>query len=220
MEYTIHRKELGVIDPKLIEIFDDVARQTMPAFCINSELRPMLAFTVKKTSYHDRDQDYGFFDEVYGDSIFYATNRAIIPSKPINYLDQSLKGTKMHVFIARTPALDSKTSTFKGAFYTLFVECVETTTLKKLKGGEYGYKKTRTKLSEQYEAVFLDRVKDVLKMKLLQSSDYAIAEFDLRKFEPMRFTELLKSYIGYRKEVNTLCKNVSEGLGPMFFETE
>ena len=220
MEYTFHRKELGALDPKLVEIFDEVARQTMPAFSINTELRPMLAFTVKRTSYHDKERGYGFFDEIYGDSIFYATNRAIIPSKPINYLDQNLKGTKMHIAIARTPALDSKTSTFKGEFYSLFVECVEITTLKKLKGGKYGYKKTRTELSKQYEAFFLDRVKDVLKIKLLQSSDYAIAEFDLRKFESMHFTELLKSYVSYRKAMNTLCKNVSKELGPMIFETE
>ena len=224
MEYTFHRKELGNLDPKLVEIFDEVARQTMPAFSINTELRPMLAFTVKKTAYQDKARGYGFFDEVYGDSVFYATNRAIIPSKPIDYLDQTLKGTRLNFVIARTPTFDSKTTTFKGEFYHLFIECTETTGLKKLKGGEYGYKTKRAKESEQYEALFLDRVKDALKAKLLQSSDYVIAEAGLRKFEPMHFTELIKSFFGFRKAMNTLCKNVSENvskeLKPVIAETE
>ena len=225
MEYAFHRKELGNLDPKLVEIFDEVARQTMPAFSINTELRPMLAFTVKKTAYHDdKARGYGFFDEVYGDSIFYSTDRAIIPSKPINYLDQNLKGTVLNIVIARAPAFDSKTTTFKGEFYHLFIECVETTGLKKLKGGKYGYKMKRAKESERYEALFLDRVKDALKAKILQSSDYVIAEAGLRKFESMRFTELIKSFFGFRKAMNTLCKNVSENvskeLEPVIAETE
>ncbi|MBR5670088.1 hypothetical protein IKX12_03375 [Candidatus Saccharibacteria bacterium] len=209
MDYTLYREQLGDIDPKLVEIFDGVARQVIPSFSVGWDFQPMLAFTVKKTSLHKEKGRLGWTDDFDGSSIVYAPNHSIIPGKSIDYLDWSLGGKQMNFLIARAPVFNCETRV-AGNYYTLFVECVETTTLEKLKDDRYGSKNTRDEKVKSYEKGLLDRTKEILKMKLLQSNDYVIAETTLHKFDSLLLTQLREAFVKFQRATSNAFKNISK----------
>jgi len=186
MDYVVHKKVLGEIDPKLIKLLDGIAAQTFPAFCHHEKSKPLVAFSIKKTA----ATGDGFFDAYNSSSIVYTTNPAFFPDKPINYLDWFIGGIEDHTHIAPRPSFAGDSMIIPNKFFTLFIECADVSLFDRTDNGLYARKKEAGKEPTPYEYCLHDRVKLCLVNDLLLSDDYTLATATLSGLHPRALVKL------------------------------
>ena len=179
---TVNRKILGNLPEALVKLFDEVAARTMPAFCHKDDFEPYLAFTVKRTYYHDGGITH--FDDIEAESVIYTTSDGdVFPDRPIDYVDWSIGGPETHTVITPSPSSpcdEDGVLSVSNEFYSCFIEAANACDVEKLKGGRVSCKDREGDI----QLCLLDRAKNALTMRLLLPGEFALASPTLAGLYP------------------------------------
>ncbi|MCR5832885.1 MAG: hypothetical protein K6G36_03080 [Candidatus Saccharibacteria bacterium] len=172
---TVNRKILGDLPEAFVKLFDEVAARTMPAFCRKDDFEPYLAFTIKRTYYHDGGTTH--FDGVEAESVIYTTSDGdVFPDRPIDYVNWSIGGPETHTVITPSPSSlcdEDGVLSVSNEFYTCFIEVANACDVEKLKGGR-GRVSCKGREGD-IQLCLLDRAKNALMMRLLLPGEFALA---------------------------------------------